>query len=67
LFKHTQISIQTHDQRKEDCLNAKVTLYFRDGHLGARGPYMAHHSVFSVARKHSENIFKSEISYNFSQ
>jgi len=34
--------------------------------MAARGPNVARHGVLSGLRKHSENIFKSEISSNLS-
>jgi len=41
--------------------------YRRGGQIAARGPNVAHHSIWSGLRRHSENIFKSEISLNVSQ
>jgi len=41
--------------------------YGKSGQLAARVPNVVCHSVFRVPRKHSGNIFKSEISSNLSQ
>jgi len=44
------------------CLHALVcaekTVTSRGGQLAAQGPRVAHHSVFSAPRKHSERIVK---------
>jgi len=42
----------------------QLMLYTRGGQLAARGPRVAHHSVFSGPWKHSEKITKSVISSN---
>jgi len=33
--------------------------------MAARGPNLAHHSIFSGPQNYSENTFESEISSNF--
>ena len=35
--------------------------------IAARGPSIARHSDFSGQQKNSENMFKSEISFNLSE
>jgi len=37
------------------------------GHIAARSPNVAYHSIFSGLQKRSGNMFKSEISSNLSQ
>jgi len=44
-----------------------MILYGSGGQLAARGPHVAHHSIFSGLRRHSGKIIKSEISSNLSQ
>jgi len=43
-----------------DLVNHEIP-YDSVGQLQARGPRVAHHSVFSGPRKHSGKVFKSEI------
>jgi len=45
----------------------KNIIYSRGRQIAAHRPNVARHSIFSGMRKHSGNIFNSEISSNLSQ